>query len=263
MEATWSPFTRRFYDVVINYWGDFDDLKSQVQRSGVLGEWLIFPQDTSKATFISRTRDFEGYPTFNLTWTQESGKARFRGTAAKLFLRKFRICEMDPLANLARLDTPDRVLHSLFLGSQEAALNRNGLLARQITHVLTVGKDLKQPFRQDITYKLVEAWDDPNEELYQHFEHCIDFIDAGRAAGCVLIHCAAGISRSATITIAYVMKEEGLNLRDAFGLVYSKHYICPNEGFLRQLMRWEQHLINQGIIEQEFEDVENFYYSIE
>ena len=55
--------------------------------------------------------------------------------------------EVDPLSNLGRLDVPDRILEGLYLGSLEAARNWNALKARNISHVLTVGRGLVQPFK--------------------------------------------------------------------------------------------------------------------
>jgi len=53
----------------------------------------------------------------------------------------------------------------------------------------------------------------------------------------VLIHCHAGISRSATIILAYLMINEKLSLGEAFKYVQSKRkIISPNLNFMGQLM---------------------------
>jgi dual specificity MAP kinase phosphatase len=57
------------------------------------------------------------------------------------------------------------------------------------------------------------------------------------SGGKVLIHCYAGVSRSATITIAYLMQELGMPYSEAMKYVKSKRYfINPNDGFRRQLL---------------------------
>jgi protein-tyrosine phosphatase len=59
----------------------------------------------------------------------------------------------------------------------------------------------------------------------------------------VLIHCQAGISRSATIIIAYLMKENKMKMNDAYYYVYEKRQcIAPNIGFTSQLLVYEDHL---------------------
>lgn len=59
----------------------------------------------------------------------------------------------------------------------------------------------------------------------------------------VLVHCLAGISRSVTITVAYLMYKCSLNLNDAFNFVRSrKSNIAPNFHFMQQLLTFESEL---------------------
>lgn len=59
----------------------------------------------------------------------------------------------------------------------------------------------------------------------------------------VLVHCLAGVSRSVTITVAYLMYKCSLNLNDAFNLVRSrKSNIAPNFHFMEQLHSFEREL---------------------
>jgi protein-tyrosine phosphatase len=57
----------------------------------------------------------------------------------------------------------------------------------------------------------------------------------------VLIHCHQGVSRSATITIAYLMKRFNWNYEEAYEYVKERRpCIYPNKGFIRQLKeKWE------------------------
>lgn len=61
----------------------------------------------------------------------------------------------------------------------------------------------------------------------------------------ILVHCNAGLSRSATIVVSYLMKKTGWSLEDA--LIYTIHKrpcVQPNEGFLLQLQWYQEHLRN-------------------
>lgn len=59
----------------------------------------------------------------------------------------------------------------------------------------------------------------------------------------VLVHCLAGVSRSVTITVAYLMHKCSLSLNDAFNLVRSrKSNIAPNFHFMQQLHSFEREL---------------------
>jgi len=59
----------------------------------------------------------------------------------------------------------------------------------------------------------------------------------------VLVHCLAGVSRSVTITVAYLMYKMNLSLNDAFNLVRSrKANVAPNFHFMEQLYNFEREL---------------------
>lgn len=70
-----------------------------------------------------------------------------------------------------------------------------------------------------------------------HIEGALRFINEGRKNGeNVLVHCAAGISRSSTIVVAYMMAKYGIEFDEAVQRVRSKRgCICPNTGFESQL----------------------------
>lgn len=65
--------------------------------------------------------------------------------------------------------------------------------------------------------------------------------DEARAKGCgVLVHCLAGISRSVTVTVAYLMFTLSLSLNDAYDyLRQCKPTISPNFNFMGQLLDFE------------------------
>ena len=57
------------------------------------------------------------------------------------------------------------------------------------------------------TLMKVTAGDMPGYNISQHFKDTYDFIEEARKnKAAVLVHCAAGASRSCTIAIAYLMQ---------------------------------------------------------
>lgn len=62
--------------------------------------------------------------------------------------------------------------------------------------------------------------------------------------GTVLVHCEAGISRSPTICMAYLMKTKQLRLKEAFDYIKQRRgVISPNFGFMGQLLQYESEIL--------------------
>ena len=58
--------------------------------------------------------------------------------------------------------------------------------------------------------------------------------------GKVLVHCQAGVSRSATICLAYLMYHKELGLEQAYDFLKARRsVIAPNLNFMQQLLQFE------------------------
>mmetsp|Transcript_4923 Transcript_4923/g.7290 ORF Transcript_4923/g.7290 Transcript_4923/m.7290 type:complete len:361 (+) Transcript_4923:67-1149(+) len=132
----------------------------------------------------------------------------------------------------------------LFLGSEDDAKNKKHLDYFKITHILNVSSDVKNFFPEDYTYHKINLPDEPGSDLNSHFSKAFEFIeDAKKGGGKVLIHCYQGVSRSSTITLAYLMHSQSWSLKDAYDYVKSQRpEICPNPGFWEQLAAFEKSL---------------------
>ncbi|KAH9954030.1 protein-tyrosine phosphatase-like protein [Russula dissimulans] len=175
---------------------------------------------------------------------------------------------------------PSRVLPFLYLGNLNHAANAYMLHALGITHVVSVGEcALIPPDSPPGTASTSFAAKGPNSvvmsggsdrrgSLYTEEREgriqvldikgvCDDGIDtlepqlapicewidrAREQGGKVLVHCRVGVSRSATVTIAYVMKYLGISLVEAYLIVRSRRLsvlIQPNMRLLYNLCVWE------------------------
>lgn len=86
--------------------------------------------------------------------------------------------------------------------------------------------------------------------------------DEARAQQCgVLVHCLAGISRSVTVTVAYLMQKLNLSLNDAYDFVKrKKSNISPNFNFMGQLLDFERTLRVSSPVEGHSSS-DQFYFS--
>jgi len=59
--------------------------------------------------------------------------------------------------------------------------------------------------------------------------------------GKVLVHCQAGVSRSPTLVMAYLMARYGRSMMETFQLVkHRRPIVAPNFNFLGQLLEFEE-----------------------
>merc|ERR1712024_412587 len=118
-----------------------------------------------------------------------------------------------------------------------------GLSRLNIRYVLNVtAKPPSYHLPPGFHYKHLEAADNGLQNLRQFFQEAFGFIDEAKKAGAgVLVHCQAGISRSPTIAVAYLMKHYPMAMADAYKFVKTKRsIISPNLNFMGQLWEFEQ-----------------------
>ncbi|XP_063621124.1 dual specificity protein phosphatase Mpk3-like isoform X1 [Cydia splendana] len=144
-------------------------------------------------------------------------------------------------------DFPVEILPNLYLGNSTNSEDCDALARHNIKYVLNVTPDLPNAFEAaggDISYLKIPIADHWSQNLAVHFPQAIRFIEEAMSARCgVLVHCVAGVSRSVTVTLAYLMQRHRLCLRDAFELVRArKTDIAPNFHFMRQLHAFERDL---------------------
>ncbi|XP_078001222.1 dual specificity protein phosphatase 10-like [Glandiceps talaboti] len=144
---------------------------------------------------------------------------------------------------------PSSILPFLYLGADKDASDMDLLERLQIKYVLNVTSHIPLYFEDtaSIKYKRLPASDNCQQNLTQYFEEASEFIDEARHNGSnILVHCHAGVSRSATLCIAYIMKHTNMTMTDAYQYVKHKRpIISPNLNFMGQLVEFEDAL-NQG-----------------
>jgi protein-tyrosine phosphatase len=142
-----------------------------------------------------------------------------------------------------------QVLPHLYLGNMRDASDMAVLSRLNIRFILNVtAKTPAYTLPDGFHYKHLDAADNGQQNLRQFFEEAFDFIDEAKGAGTgVLVHCQAGISRSPTIAVAYLMKHYPMAMGDAYKFVKTRRsIISPNLNFMGQLWEFEQGLREAG-----------------
>lgn len=126
----------------------------------------------------------------------------------------------------------------LYLGSQDC-VDKETIDRYSITHILSIGIPMPEDASTGLTSLYVPCLDLPETDLTQTLTATNRFINAAKAQnGTVLVHCNAGVSRSASVVIGYLIMVGGFSYGEAYDLVKSKRScIRPNDGFLKQLKK--------------------------
>ncbi|KAG7480786.1 hypothetical protein MATL_G00059850 [Megalops atlanticus] len=125
--------------------------------------------------------------------------------------------------------------------STPCTIRRETLAKCGITAVLNVSSTCPNLFEDELHYKTLRVEDSLVANIRACFPEAIDFIDSVKQrGGRVLVHCQAGISRSATICLAYLMHSRRVRLDEAFDFVKQRRrVISPNLAFMGQLLQFE------------------------
>ena len=162
--------------------------------------------------------------------------------------KMFKLINMIKLSSTIKIlkddNVPKEIIPHLFLGSIGSASNLKQLENFKITHIICCASGIKNFFPDKFKYYNINLLDSEKENIRQYFEESFNFIDNGiKNGGNVLVHCHAGISRSSTILIAYIMKSQKMKVDKVLELIKSKREkVNPNIGFLNQLKEYEKEL---------------------
>jgi hypothetical protein len=132
---------------------------------------------------------------------------------------------------------------NIFLGNEQDAMDLDFLKSKNITKVLTI-QSWEVPKQYDhIRYEFIKANDCASQNLGDYFPKICQFLKtANERNERVLVHCQAGISRSATACLAFMMKEFNQSLESSFEQLRKQRDVCPNFSFLGQLKVWEKQI---------------------
>lgn len=140
----------------------------------------------------------------------------------------------------------NKIVDGLYLGNIRDAENRGSMSQNGVTHILSVYNNAK-PVLEDKTYLCINAADASSQNLSQYFKECIAFIHECRlSGGSCLVHCLAGVSRSTTMVVAYLMTVTPYSWEECLSAVRAvRSFVGPNGGFLQQLQEYERAQVSE------------------
>jgi len=173
------------------------------------------------------------------------------------------------------------ITQHIFISDLEVSMDIDTLKSEGIEAILHIGdgekskKILNRYKRKKIDHHFVEFEDNPNVDIVPYFEPCYDYIHKYVSEEKkVLIHCAAGVSRSPTIVAYYMLKRYYLvsfdtSMKKNKKLINKQEYfvqnilkmikdnracIYPNVGFVQQILLTEYRLKKyfEGIIRKKY-----------
>ncbi|KAF7652515.1 hypothetical protein LDENG_00095770 [Lucifuga dentata] len=141
-----------------------------------------------------------------------------------------------------------QITPTLFLGGADASLNLALLTQKRITLIVNATLSHACPTYPGVECVRVPVPDLPTSRLADHFDRVAERIHSNRAGG-TLVHCAAGMSRSPALVMAYLMRYHGVTLQQAHRWVQeSRPYVRLNTGFWEQLLQYERRLYGKNTV---------------
>jgi protein-tyrosine phosphatase len=134
----------------------------------------------------------------------------------------------------------DHIIDNIYLGSWIDSTDIRKLKKYKIKGILTFNKEFNHSEKDKANFQKLgipkenivyyEVFDGPNDDIIQYAEDAIKKIKS--INGNVLVHCTVGMSRSASIVIAYLIKEKNMTYEEALTFVKKKKTYYTTKYFL-------------------------------
>jgi protein-tyrosine phosphatase len=148
----------------------------------------------------------------------------------------------------------NEIIPGLYISNWQTSNNTEILQKKNIKAVITLENTPKPEYilyyykMRGIDNIQIQIPDFPNADISKYFDVTYNFIKKHLSKGDnVLVHCAAGVSRSSIIVLNYIIRniyESGYTKKDPYNIVNDvisfsqtkRSIINPNQGFRQQLL---------------------------
>ncbi|XP_050501444.1 dual specificity protein phosphatase 19 [Diabrotica virgifera virgifera] len=130
--------------------------------------------------------------------------------------------------------TPAKIIPNLYLGAQDCC-EREVLDSYNLRVVLSVGIEPSVKY-ENVIYKYIECLDLPETDIKDVLNVAVPTIDEYILENNILVHCNAGVSRSCSVVIGYLILKRGFSYESALQACKDvRPCVRPNDGFEKQL----------------------------
>ncbi|NWY65296.1 STYL1 protein, partial [Erithacus rubecula] len=131
----------------------------------------------------------------------------------------------------------------LYMGNFKQASDKQIQKDLKIKALVNVSEEPVTLFAEEGESLHISVPDSLEADLFSSFPTISHFIDTQLEVGAVLVFSSLGISRSSTVTMAYLMHSCHFSLQRAWKyLLKCKMNMRPNRGFVEQLSAWENQI---------------------
>ncbi|NWW50334.1 STYL1 protein, partial [Pedionomus torquatus] len=225
-----------------------EEIEKDVTPSSLNLLWQItflISLDAAEGTAVRYARSLEQF-TRHPVLVLKGGYKRF--SACYHFLRTQKILWMpQELENFQPY--PVEILPAkLYMGNFKQACDQQIQKDLKIKTQVNISEQHATLFPEGGKYLHVSVPDSLEADLFSTFGNICHFIDAQLDHGAVLVFSSLGISRSSTVTIAYLMHSCQFSLKRAWNYVLKcKTNMRPHRGFVKQLSDWETKIYRSTI----------------
>ncbi|KAF2068405.1 hypothetical protein CYY_010269 [Polysphondylium violaceum] len=142
----------------------------------------------------------------------------------------------------------------LYLGAARDTKDEKHMKKLNISHIVSCAGNVKNAEQYTIL-KAVDLEDIPEQDILPFIDQSFEFIKSvAEKGGVVFVHCLAGVSRSPTVVLAYLMMTQKIPLKQLYyDVLEARNIIRPNDGFMRQLLYLEKKHLGSTSFEFEME----------
>ncbi|XP_042647589.1 serine/threonine/tyrosine-interacting-like protein 1 isoform X4 [Tyto alba] len=202
-------------------------------------------EDAEEGTAVHYARSLQQF-TRHPVLILRGGYKRF--SACYHFLRTQKILWMPQELDNFQLYPVEILPAKLYMGNFKQACDQQIQKDLKIKAQVNISEQPTTLFAEGGKYLHISVPDSLEANLFSSFATVCHFIDDQLDCGAVLVFSSLGISRSSTVTMAYLMHSCQFSLKRAWDYVLKcKMNMRPHRGFVKQLSDWEAQIYGTTI----------------